>query len=128
MSMKASLPNSGTSHQERPPAVTEALLSEMTRRLRSAGDPLKIMLFGSHARGDAGPYSDLDLLVIEDADRSRREASVAYRLALLGSYPARDVVVRTPQEIETRRGHLGRIERQVMKEGRVLYERETAAS
>jgi predicted nucleotidyltransferase len=108
--------------------VTEALLSEMTRRLRDAGDPLKIMLFGSHARGEAGPYSDLDLLVIEDADRSRREASVAYRLALLGSYPARDVVVRTPQEIETRRGRLGRLERQVMKEGRVLYERETAAS
>ena len=126
--MKASLPNSGASHQERPPAVTEALLSEITRRLRDAGDPLKIILFGSHARGEAGPYSDLDLLVIEDADRSRREASVAYRLALLGSYPARDVVVRTPQEIETRRGHLGRIERQVMKEGRVLYERETAAS
>ena len=79
-------PRRRTGPQENPP-VTEELLREMTRRIREAGDPLQIILFGSHARVEAGPHSDLDLLVVEDAGRSRREASVAYRMALLGSYP-----------------------------------------
>lgn len=59
-------------YEENPP-VTEELLCKMTRRIRKAGDPLQIILFGSHARGEAGPHSDLDLLVIENAGRSRRE-------------------------------------------------------
>ena len=109
-------------YEENPP-VTDELLREMTRRLREAGDPIQIILFGSHACGDAGPYSDLDLLIVDDSGRSRREASVAYRLALLENYPSRDVVVRTPAEIEAKRGRTGSFEHQVMKEGRVLYER-----
>ena len=119
-------PQRRTGHEENPP-VTEELLREMTRRIREAGDPHQIILFGSHARQEAGPYSDLDLLVIEDSGRSRREASVAYRMALLGSYPSKDVVVRTPEEIEARRGRTGSFERQVMQEGRVLYERDAHA-
>ena len=106
-------------YEENPP-VTEELLREMTRRLREAGDPIQVILFGSHARGDAGPYSDLDLLIVDDSGRSRREASVAYRLALLESYPSRDVVVRTPQEMAARRERVGNLERQTVKEGRVL--------
>ena len=105
------------------PPVTDELLHEMVRRLREVGDPLRIILFGSHARNEAGPHSDLDLLVVEDADRSRREASVAYRLALVGCYPSKDVIVRSPQEIEARRRRTGSFEHQVVKEGRVLYDR-----
>ena len=118
-------PRRRTGPQENPP-VTEELLREMTRRIREAGDPIQIILFGSHARGEAGPHSDLDLLVVEDTGRSRREASVAYRMALLGSYPSKDVVVRTPQEIAARRGRTGSLEHQVVQEGRVLYERDAA--
>ena len=59
-------PRRRTGPQENPP-VTEELLREMTCRIREAGDPIQIILFGSHARGEAGPHSDLDLLVVEDA-------------------------------------------------------------
>ena len=122
-------PRRRTGPQENPP-VTEELLREMTRRIREAGDPIQIILDPNCPlwlpRAEAGPHSDLDLLVVEDAGRSRREASVAYRMALLGSYPSKDVVVRTPQEIAARRGRTGSLEHQVMQEGRVLYERDAA--
>lgn len=62
--------------------MTEELLREMTRRIREAGDPHQIILFGSHAREEAGPQSDLDLLVIEDVGRSRREHCTSVLLAI----------------------------------------------
>jgi predicted nucleotidyltransferase len=44
------------------PPVTDDLLVEMVRRIRQVDDPIKIVLFGSRARGDARPDSDIDIL------------------------------------------------------------------
>lgn len=56
------------------PPVTDHLLVEVVRRILTIGSPLKIVLFGSHAKGAARPDSDLDLLIIEESNlpRSRR--------------------------------------------------------
>lgn len=48
------------------------LLDEIVRRIVAVSDPEQIILFGSYARGDTGPDSDLDLLVIKDAVTSTR--------------------------------------------------------
>ena len=73
----------------------------------AAGDPLKIVLFGSRARGEARAVrgaprrdSDLDLLVLVDSDLPRHKRSARYRKALLGLFPSKDIVVWTPQEVE----------------------------
>jgi hypothetical protein len=50
------------------PPVTEELLAEAVRRILAVGSPEKIVLFGSHARGDARPDSDLDLLIVEPSE------------------------------------------------------------
>jgi len=42
-----------------------SLLEEITRRIRAVSDPDQIILFGSHARGDFRPDSDVDLLIIQ---------------------------------------------------------------
>ena len=48
----------------------EELIAEAGRRLADAAPKARIVLFGSHARGDAIPRSDLDLLIEPDvADR-----------------------------------------------------------
>jgi uncharacterized protein len=82
------------------PQVTDDLLQEVVRRILSVGAPHKIILFGSRARGDARSDSDLDLLVIEDSDRPRYKRSARYLRVLTGLFPAKDVVVWTPAEVE----------------------------
>ena len=69
-------------------------LDEIVRRLVAAYQPERVYLFGSHARGDAGPDSDFDLLVIvpDDAAPERRRSRLAYQ-ALRGTGVAVDVVV-----------------------------------
>lgn len=57
------------------PPVTDQLLVEVVRRILTIGFPLKILLFGSHAKGTAHPDSDLDLLIIEESDLPRYRRS-----------------------------------------------------
>ena len=71
-------------------------LAEVVRRLVEAYRPERIYLFGSMARGDVGPDSDYDLLVIvpDEAPPERRDGGLAYR-ALWGVGTAVDAVVCT---------------------------------
>jgi predicted nucleotidyltransferase len=101
----------------------DELLAEITRRIRAVSDPEQIILFGSYARGDFGPDSDLDVLVVKDeTDSPRAEAARIYRaLADLG-IPIDAVVVRTAYV--QRYGHLvGTVVRPALREGKVLYAR-----
>lgn len=102
---------------------TSELLKEVTRRILAVSEPERIILFGSYARGEPGPDSDLDLLVVErDVEAPRRE-SVRLRRALRGLLVPIDVVVATPQQIERYRDSIGLIYGTALREGRVLYER-----
>jgi predicted nucleotidyltransferase len=83
--------------------------------------PEKIILFGSHARGDAGPDSDVDLMVIIDSNQhpSRTAAEITHRV-----HPGRfgvDLIVRSPQTVRTRLHMNDWFMRDVMREGRILY-------
>jgi uncharacterized protein len=103
--------------------TTADLIQTMTDRIVQDFNPLRIILFGSHARGDAGPESDVDLLVVFPQVANKRLAAVAIRRILADLPVCKDVVVTTPEEI-TRRGDLiGTVLRPALREGRVLYER-----
>jgi len=65
------------------PLVTDELLHTVVARLTAVAHPLKIILFGSHARGDARPDSDLDLLIVEETNLPRHKRGGAYRRALV---------------------------------------------
>ena len=105
------------------PPVTEELLAVVVQRILSVGCPQKIVLFGSHARGTARPDSDLDILIIEDSDRPRYARSSRYRRALCGLFPAKDIVVWTPEEVREWQAVPGAFISTVLAEGKVLYER-----
>jgi len=99
-------------------------IQEMVRRIVLGFDPEKIILFGSHARGDAGPDSDADLLVIMRFKKGSRRAQAAeIDLALWGIDLPADVLVFSPEEVEQRRRQVGTIIKPALREGKVLYER-----
>lgn len=98
-------------------ADIQALADKIAHEFR----PDTIILFGSHARGDAGPDSDVDLMVVMDLDEhpSRTAAEIIHRV-----HPRRyavDLIVRSPQTIQTRLQMNDWFLRDVMREGHVLY-------
>lgn len=92
--------------------------------LVAACDPLQIIVFGSVARGDEGPDSDLDVLVVlPEADRARRHELMGdLRVAIRAPVPV-DVFVTDRREIERRKDVIGSFLYWPLREGRVVYER-----
>jgi predicted nucleotidyltransferase len=83
-----------------PPAVSidSALLAEITRKVVERFDPRRILLFGSRARGTAGPDSDLDLFIEMESDKSPPQRAIEVS-AIFGLRPwPMDLIVMTPAE------------------------------
>ena len=104
------------------PVVDEALLSEVVRRIRSVGSPKKIILFGSHARGDAREDSDLDLLIVEAAESPPWHLASDYQGVLHGLYPRKDIFITTPNDIADWANVRGYLLTTAIREGKILYE------
>ena len=105
-------------------AMHERALENIVGQLRVGMDPEAIYLFGSHARGDANPDSDLDLLVVvENSDLPRHQrAQEARRLAGEKSV-SKDILVLTRSEWTRGRRVVCSLPTTVAREGRLLYER-----
>ena len=104
-------------------AQGERQIRTMVRRIVERFDPDQVILFGSRARGDAGPESDVDLLVVMPMAGSKREKQIEIQVALHDIPGAVDVMVTTPDALERRRDIPGTIERLAFLDGRVLYAR-----
>jgi predicted nucleotidyltransferase len=98
-------------------------IREMVRRIVSRFDPDKVILFGSHARGDAGPDSDVDLLIVMAVSGSKREKAIEIGVALHDIRLPKDLIVTTPEEFEWRKDTIGTIEWPAWREGKVVYAR-----
>lgn len=98
-------------------------IKEMVKRIVERFDPERIILFGSHARGEADRGSDVDLLVVMKVEGSKREKQLELRGALRDIHVPKDIIVSTPDEFEWRKEIVGTIERPAVREGRVLYVR-----
>ncbi len=105
------------------PVVTIPLIRRMVRRIVDRFDPEQVILFGSHARGKAGPDSDVDLLVVMDVKGSKREKTLEIRTILADFHTAEDVLISRPAEFAWRKLYPGTIERPAYLEGKVLYAR-----
>jgi len=103
--------------------TTRQAIDAMVQRLVERFAPEQIILFGSHARGDAGPDSDVDLLVIMPVTGSKRAKQIEMRVALHDIRVPKDILLVTPEEVARRRDIVGTIVRPALQEGRVLYVR-----
>jgi predicted nucleotidyltransferase len=98
-------------------------IEEMVRRIVIQFKPEKIILFGSHARGEAGPDSDVDLLVVMAVEGSKRLKATEIDVALFGINVPVDLIVVRPEELERYRHQIGSIFYPALRDGKVLYDR-----
>ncbi len=93
----------------------------LVRQIVAAVDPLRILLFGSAARGGLAAANDLDLLVVmPEGVHRRRTAQKLYR-TIRDVGVAFDIIVATPGDLERHKDNIGLIYRTVLEEGKELY-------
>ena len=100
-------------------------LDDIIRRVVEVARPERIVLFGSAARGDMGPHSDVDILVVKDC-ANRRILSAKIRRNLYGVQVPVDVIVVTPDDLERFKDSHGLVIKPALKEGMVVYESTSA--
>ena len=106
-----------------PSSRMDTRIKEMVDRIVERFDPEKVILFGSHGRGEAAPDRDVDLLIIMEVEGPKRAAQLRIREELHDIRLPKDVIVSTPDEFGWRQEVVGTIEAQAAEEGQVLYER-----
>ena len=98
----------------------DELIAEAGRRIAEEAPGARVIVFGSHARGEADNRSDLDLLVVEPEVQNAAAESVRLRRALRGLPAAIDVVVVSKDYVDEWRDVRGSLVHAAMSEGRVV--------
>jgi predicted nucleotidyltransferase len=101
--------------------ILEDIVPELTRRIVEVAHPLQVILFGSAARGQMGPESDLDVLVIVPDGIGRRVTCEAIYLALYGLGISKDILVVTKSDLEEQGANPSLVYGRALSEGRVLF-------
>lgn len=105
----------------RTPVRDSPALEEIVARVVEIANPDRIILFGSAARGEAGPDSDIDLLVISSNIESRIGLEGKIYRNLIGIDHDIDVVVLTPDDVERLSSGVGSVVPAAVREGREIY-------
>ncbi|MFM7291162.1 MAG: nucleotidyltransferase domain-containing protein [Planctomycetia bacterium] len=104
-----------------PWAPTAEKVQAAVARIVAAASPMRIILFGSRARGDADARSDVDLMVIKRHVTDRHEELIQLDRALAGLTMPVDILLVSESEFEERASQPGTVERAARAEGQVLY-------
>ena len=96
-------------------------IDELVQRIVEAVHPLRIIIFGSAARGEAGPNSDIDVLVVMPEGVHRRQIAQFLYNQISGLGVPFDILVATPSDLEKHKENIGLIYRTVLREGREVY-------
>src|SRR5437588_8212734 len=99
--------------------AVQAQIDRMVKRIVRKFRPEQVILFGSQARGDAGPDSDVDLLVVMDFEGSAFDKGLEIQQVLPDNPLPVDVIVTSPEAFAWRKEVVGTIEWPAAKEGKV---------
>ena len=101
--------------------IPQKAIDEVVRQIAEKFQPQKIILFGSYARGKPRPESDVDLLVVMDTPLKESQQSLEIRRHL-GVMFGLDLIVYTPDRLQERVQMGDWFLRDVIKEGKIVYE------
>ena len=102
------------------------VLEELVQRIRAVVHPTRIILFGSAAREEMGPDSDLDVLVVVPEGIHRRHTAQRIYRQLIGFPLAVDVVVATDSDLQRHHNNFSLVYYPALREGREIYAAESA--
>ena len=102
-------------------AETKERLQEIIRRIVEVAKPDRIILFGSGARGELGPDSDLDLLVVKTGVEHRGRLAQEIYVKLFGIAIPVDVVVVTSEDLHLLKNNVGSFIPEALQEGIEVY-------
>jgi HEPN domain-containing protein/predicted nucleotidyltransferase len=97
-------------------------IDRMVPRIAKKFHPEQIILLGSQARGDAGPDSDIDLLVVMDFEGSKFDKRMEVARVVRGEALPVDIIITTPADFAWRKEVTGTIEWPAFREGKVFYD------
>ena len=105
--------------------IDDKLIQQITDRVVERFNPRRVILFGSRARGEYDPDSDVDLFIELEGDLGKRPLDRAVEVrSIFGLHRwSLDVIVYTTDEVNSLRGRSGTILSMIEFEGRVLYAR-----
>ncbi len=96
-------------------------INDLISRIVNATHPIRIILFGSAARGEMGPDSDIDVMIVmPDGTHRLNTTRYLYRQMFGFGFPV-DIVVTTPSILEQHKNNIGLIYRTVLAEGKEIY-------
>lgn len=98
-----------------------SVVGKLVRQIVDIVHPLRIILFGSAARGTMGPDSDIDLMVVMPEGTHRRQTAQKLYRDIEGLNVPFDVVVATPGDLARYGKSPGLIYREVLREGKEVY-------
>lgn len=101
--------------------TNEEVIDKLVRRIVEIVHPLRIILFGSAARGEKGLHSDIDVLVVMPSGTHRRQTAQLLYQKISGLGMPFDILVATPEDLEKHKENVGLIYRTVLMEGREIY-------
>ncbi len=101
--------------------LDEKTLQTIVQRIVEVANPETIIMFGSAARGEMGPHSDVDLLVVKRGEFHRGHLVEEIYMNLIGVGQAVDVIVVTPDEIEKYKNRAALVIYPAVREGKVVY-------
>jgi len=97
------------------------VVDRMIQTVVASVQPLRIILFGSAARGEMGPDSDLDVLVVMPNGTHRRKTAQQLYRQIRGLGVPFDIVVATSEDLEVHRSNPGLIYQTILREGTEVY-------
>ena len=101
--------------------IDQKLIDNIVNRVLAEVQAERVILFGSAGRGEMGPNSDLDILVVMPSGVHRRNTARSIYRNLIGVGFAADIVVVTEQDIELYHDNIGMVIKPAIEQGKLLY-------